>query len=584
MTNDWRLKHSLANRRQFIALLLLAAVIIIVGRSIYLQVLDRPFLQNQGDARAIRDIKVAAPRGMIVDRMGQSLAISSPVKSLCGDPRLLAKNPEHIRYLASLPELANKRLPQRIKALVAAEKPSRFIYLARQLEPTQAQHLLKQIRRENIKGVWLLDEYRRYYPETEISAQVVGFTNIDDIGQEGLELAFNNHLQGMPGAMKAVLGGSKKRQVVEVISEQRKAKPGKKIQLSLDKRIQYVAYSRLKAALERHQASAAMAVVLDVTTGEILAMANLPAINPNEWAQRRNKAALRNRTVTDVLEPGSTLKPFAVAVALEQGVVSPTTKVRTQPGWMKLGRYTVEDIRNYGTLDVTDIIVKSSNVGISKIAQQLNAEDVWRLYHALGFGQSTGLIFSAIGEQAGVLRPLQQWNKLTWITQAYGYGVSVTALQLAQAYAVLAADGLKRPLSILRREEIPVQGVQRVLSEHTSRTVRAMLEEVVKRGSGTAAAIPGYRVAGKTGTVRKIINGRYSEDRYYSLFAGMAPASEPRLVTVVVVDESTRGHYFGGRVAAPIFREIMTDALHLLAVPADDVPQQVAQLNSQEGR
>jgi cell division protein FtsI (penicillin-binding protein 3) len=381
-----------------------------------------------------------------------------------------------------------------------------------------------------------------------------------------LELVFDDWLRGKPGQQR-VLKDSKRR-VIGYIDAVQPPAPGKKLTLSIDRRIQYLVYRALKTAVIKHQASAATAVILDVRTGEILAMANQPAGNPNNRYQRR-AALFRNRAIADLYEPGSTLKPFAIAVALEKGIYEPHSWIDTRPGRLRIGRHLVKDVHNYGVIDVMDVIVKSSNVGMSKIAQSLSSEELWQFYSALGFGSPTEV--GMVGEQRGILNHFSTWGEAAHITHSYGYGLSVTALQLAQAYSVLAADGIKRPVTLLRHEETPGEAI-RVLSAKTSRQVRSMLKAAVsKRGTGNKAAVPGYQVAGKTGTVHKVINGRYAPDRYHSFFAGMAPADHPRLVMVVIIDDAKGDEYFGGQVAAPVFGDAMADTLHLLNIPPDEV-------------
>ena len=546
------------DRRQLVLGVLVLATMALIARAVYLQLINKDYLQRQGDQRYMRVVEVPAHRGMILDRNGEPLAVSSPVDSVWANPsEVLAQRPR-LPQLAHLLGGDSRVLEQKLDQQSGRE----FLYLRRHLEPTAAQ----QIMALGIPGLNLQREYRRYYPAAEVTSHLLGFTNIDDVGQEGLELAFNDWLQGIPGSRRVIkdrLG-----YIVEAVESVSMPQPGKPLVLSIDRRIQYLAYRALKAAVLEHRANAASAVVLDVETGEILAMVNQPAGNPNN-RQRIDPALFRNRAVTDVYEPGSTLKPFTVALALESGIYGPNTPVDTRPGFLRVGRNQVRDVHNYGLIDVSRVLSKSSNVGISKIALTLPREHLWRLYTRLGFGLSTGLGFS--GEQSGQMSHFSTWGDFEYATHAFGYGVSVTTLQLAHAYAVLAADGIRRPLSLLKRET-PPEDEERIFSAATAHKVRTMLEAAVSReGTGFRANVPDYKVAGKTGTVHKIINGRYARDRYYSLFVGMAPASRPRLVMAVVVDDPKGKVHYGGQVAAPVFSKIMSGALHILNVAPDAV-------------
>jgi cell division protein FtsI (penicillin-binding protein 3) len=556
--NGGRSASSRASRRQLVMTLLALATLAMVLRAVHLQLLHKDFLQGQGENRYLRVLNVPAHRGMIVDRHGEPLAVSSPVDSVWAHPGELLKNRNRLPELTKLLGVDAVALERRLQ-----ERRQRgFVYLRRHLTPDTAQRVMALA----ISGVDLQREYRRYYPAAEVASHLLGFTNIDEMGQEGLELAFEERLRGLPGSKRVLR--NRLGQVVEDVEGVRVPQPGEKIYLSIDRRIQYLAYRALKAAFIKHRAKAASAVVLDVATGEILAMVNQPAANPNNRRSIKPDL-LRNRAMTDVFEPGSTLKPFTIAVALESKAYRPNTPINTEPGYLRVGRNLVRDTRNYGRLDVTHVISKSSNVGTSRIALSMPPEKLWRLYRELGIGQLTGIGFP--GEQSGSMSHFSSWSDFEYATHSFGYGVSMTALQLAQAYAVLAADGVRRPLSLVRLDEPPAHQ-QRILSAKTCRMVRAMLELAVDRkGTGSRAAVPNYRVAGKTGTARKVIGGRYAVGRYRSLFAGMAPASRPRLVMVVVVDDPRGKHYYGGVVAAPVFSAVMTGALRLLNVPPDDV-------------
>ncbi|MDX1605856.1 MAG: penicillin-binding protein 2 [Candidatus Competibacterales bacterium] len=557
-----RLQPVLHIRRRLVLTLLAAATLSLMLRAVYLQLIDHQHLRREGDALFVRTPEIPAHRGMIVDRNGEPLAVSSPVGSIWADPQVLLdpanrdRVPALARALQQEPDELLDQLKQR------RDQGKRFVYLERQLPPNVAQGIVEQ---SQARGVHVQREYRRYYPDAEISAHLLGYTDIDDRGQEGLERAFDAHLRGLPGEQRVLrdrLG-----RIVEV-DARRAPRPGTTLRLSIDRRIQYYAYRALKAAVQEHRARGGSVVVLDPHNGEILALANQPAANPNDRRQRRS-ALLRNRAVTDVFEPGSTLKPFTVAAGLESGQIRPGTPIDTRPGYYRVGRRLVRDIHNYGKLDVAGVIRKSSNVGITKIAQSFPPERLWQLYRDLGFGTVSRLDLP--GEQAGVLDHHRGWGEFEYATRAFGYGVSTTALQLARAYAVLAADGLRPPLTLQRREEGGMRG-ERVLSARVARQVRQMLEAVVSdAGTASRAAVPGYRVAGKTGTVHKATAGGYAEDRYISLFAGMVPASRPDMIAVVMIDEPRGKDYYGGLVAAPVFRELMRGALRVRGVVPDAI-------------
>ena len=534
----------------------------VIARAGYLQLFQDDFLQKQGEQRFLRKVEVPARRGMILDRNGEPLAVSSPVDSIWVKPRELLQERERWPTLASLLGMKVAQIEEEL----AGREGREFVYLRRHLQPDKAQQVLQL----EIPGVHSIREYRRYYPDAEITSHLLGFTDIDDNGQEGLEKAFDAQLHGTPGfkwVIKDRLG-----QVVEDVGSIKAPEPGKPVVLSIDRRLQYIAYRALKAAVMENRAAAGSAVIADVRTGEILAMVDQPAGNPNNRADLQGEL-LRNRAITDVYEPGSTLKPFAVALGLESGKWAPNTMVNTAPGTLRVGRHTVRDVHNYRVIDVTRVISKSSNVGTSKIALSMPMERLWQLYRNVGFGQSTGL--GLAGEQPGILRHFSNWGgEIGHANHSFGYGLSVNMVQLAQAYTVLAADGIRRPLSILKRDRAPDPSEeQRVLSSRAVRQLRPMLEEAVsKSGTGLKASVPGYRVAGKTGTVHKIVNGRYAGNRYFSLFAGMVPASDPRLVMVVIIDEPRAGAYYGGAVAAPVFGKTMGGVLRILNVTPDDMP------------
>jgi cell division protein FtsI (penicillin-binding protein 3) len=475
----------------------------------------------------------------------------------------LSKHPEAIAPLAKILGLDAKQLAQKVET----NSKKGFIYLKRRVEPKVAGDV--QVLAEQIKelGVALDTEYRRYYPGGEVFGHIIGFTDIEDRGQEGLERAFEESLAARPGMRRVLQDGQGK--VVEEIEQIHAPNNGKDLTLSLDQGLQFIAYRELMRAVQLHRAAAGTAVVLDVTTGEVLAMVNQPAFNPNDLqgGQGDNR---RNRALTDVMEPGSTAKPLVVAAALDLGKVTPDTSFNTSGGRLAIGGKTVKDVHAYGTLTTTGIITKSSNVGVVKIAMMMERETLWSLYDRLGFGKPTGVQFP--GESGGRLRHYKRWSTFEHATQAFGYGFNVTALQLAQGYAVIAADGVKRQVSLLKREKSPAE--ERVLKATTARQVRAMMETVVSdKGTAKLAAIEGYRVAGKTGTAKKSSGRRgYTAGRYQSVFAGMVPVSNPRLVMVVMIDEPRGKAYYGGLVAAPVFSKVMTEAVRIFNVPPDDPP------------
>lgn len=545
-------------RRVFVMLCMGLAAVTLVWRAVCLQVLDKEFLLSQGEARHLRVVTLPAHRGVIQDRNGEPLAVSTPVESVWVNPQELAGEQQRIPELAALLSLDGGKVQQ----LLARRADREFVYLRRHLSPA----LAAKVSALNIPGVYLQREYRRYYPGGEVAAQIVGFTNIDDMGQEGLELAYQDWLGGEPGAKRVIKDG--KHHIIADVESIRRPRPGKDLKLSIDRRIQYLAYRELKGVMKEHKALAASAVVLDVKSGEVLAMVNQPSFNPNN-RQELHRSHMRNRAVTDVFEPGSTMKPFIVATALQSGRYQPETPVSTSPGWYRVGVNTVRDVHDYGELDVSGVIRKSSNVGISKIALSLPAENIWTTLSDIGFGAQTYSGFP--GEASGLLSYHGGWNEIETATLAYGYGISVTALQLAQAYGVLATDGMKRSVTFLREGDVSEE--RRVMPAEAARQVRAMLEQATGfDGTAPQARIAGYRVAGKTGTVKKSAPGGYSSNKYLAVFAGMAPASDPRLVMVVMVDEPSNGKYYGGQVAAPVFSRVMSGALRLLAIPPDDLP------------
>jgi len=550
-------------RRRMVAGLFALLAAAFVARAVNLQLTDREFLQNHGDARYLREVDIPAHRGPITDRSGEPLAVSTPVSSVWANPRKLALEDGQWEQLARLLDTDADSL----RGLTRIRKDREFVYLKRHIDP----EIARLIADARIPGVFVDPEYHRFYPASEVTAHLLGFTNVDDIGQEGLELAYDAALRGSVGTKRVIkdrLG-----QVIDNVESLKAPSAGRTLTLAIDKRLQYLAYRELKAAIVAHRAQSGSMVIVNSRTGEVLAMVNQPSYNPNSRAGLRGEY-YRNRAVTDVFEPGSTLKPFTVAAALESGAYKPSTPIDTGTGVFTVGQYKVRDVHNYGLLDVAGVIAKSSNVGVAKIALSLEPELLWRMLSQVGFGNVSATGFP--GEAAGRLTDHRHWREIEQATLAFGYGLSVTALQLAQAYTVFANDGTLMPLTLLRTDTLPTG--QRVMSARTAADVRAMLQTVVESGTGRLAHIPGYRVAGKTGTVHKTGSQGYAEDRYISLFAGMVPASRPQLVAVVVIDDPRAGEYFGGRVAAPVFSKVLQEALRLMNIPPDNPPDQGEQL------
>ncbi|HEY3488164.1 MAG TPA: penicillin-binding protein 2 [Gammaproteobacteria bacterium] len=545
-------------RRGLLMLAMAAGFLILAIRAYDLQILRRDFLSYQGDARQQRIVEVPAYRGTITDRNGEPLAISTPVDSVWVNPSEFLQNSTALRTLAGKLELD----PQILRRKIAGSKNREFVYVKRQLPPA----LAREVMALELPGVSLQTEYRRYYPTAEVTAHVLGFTDIDDHGQEGIELAYDDWLAGKTG-LKRVLRDRLGR-IVEDIESIHPAEPGKDLQLSIDRRLQYLAYRELKAAVLRQNAESGSLVMLNCNTGEVLAMVNQPAFNPHNRKDLLGKN-YRNRSVTDVFEPGSTMKPFTIAAAMENGYIKPRSKINTSPGFIKIANYVINDSEDHGALDIEGILRYSSNVGATKIALGMPAGDLWRVYDRFGFGHITASGFP--GEVGGYLGHFDQWNAVEQATLSYGYGLATTTLQLAHAYSIIANGGFSHPVSFQLQHETSVPS-SRVLSEKTINEVRRMLISAVNGdGTGREARVPGYKIAGKTGTVRKSVAGGYSENEYVALFVGMAPATRPELVTVVVIDNPGRGKYYGGEIAAPVFANVMRDALRLLNVAPDDI-------------
>ena len=540
-------------RARFVLGALVAAFALLAGRSLYLQALKTDFLQEKGEARYSRVLEVPATRGRILDRNGEALAVSTPVKSIWAIPADVDLSARERYKLARLLGIETAELNRKLS------EARDFVYLRRQIAPETAE----AIEALGFKGIYQQREFRRYYPGGEVMAHVVGFTGVDDAGQEGIELAHQETLAGRPGSRRVIkdrLG-----RVVEDVESIRAAQTGADLTLAIDSKIQSVAYSALKAAVEHHRAKAGALVAVDVRSGEILALANVPSYNPNNRAHATG-AQIRNRAITDMFEPGSTLKPFTIAVALETGKVSPSTAVVTAPGRLTIANYTIHDSHPAAVLTASQIIQKSSNVGAAKIALALPREAMWDLFRRVGFGAAPNLAFP--GAAAGKLRHYRTWQPIEQATMAYGHGISVSLLQLARAYTVFARDGELVPLTLVKTGT--VASGEKILSTETARAVRGMLEQAVQNaGTGPRARIMGWRVAGKTGTAHKQENGGYAADKYISSFVGFAPASAPRVVIAVMIDEPSDGQYYGGSVAAPVFAQVMQGALRLLGVPHD---------------
>ncbi len=542
--------------RAYLLLGVLAACALgLVYRAVNLQLVDHRFLAKEGDARFSRVLDIAAHRGTVTDRYGEPLAVSTPVDSIWVNPGELALATDQIPRLAAALKLDRQELARRITSNLDRE----FLYIARHRQPAEAE----QIKALGIPGVYTSREYRRYYPAGEVTGHLLGFTNVDDAGQEGLELAFDHWLAGEDGAKRVIQ--DRYGRIVQNVESIRPARPGRDLVLSIDLRIQYLAYRELKAAIRDDRARAGSIVVIDVETGEVLAMVNQPAYNPNDRDQIQ-AATYRNRAATDIFEPGSSIKPFFVAAGLASGKYDNRSIIDTSPGFIKVGARVFDDEHNFGAINIATVLAKSSNVGMAHLALSLPPQEIWETLTHLGFGQVTTSGYP--GESAGLLPGYSQWRPLGIAVMSHGYGLSVTPLQLAHGYATIGGFGLVRPVSFLRLEGPPES--ERVLDEHVGRELVTMLESVVAaEGTGKLAAIPGYRVSGKTGTAFKAESGGYSTDRYMAVFGGVAPTTAPRLAAVVVIDEPSAGQHMGGQVAAPVFSRVVGGALRLLAVAPD---------------
>ena len=541
-------------RSRLMLMLLLAGFAVLLARAVYLQGLNNDFLRERGEARYGRVLEITAHRGIITDRHGEPLAVSTPVESVWASPDDVRTTPEQERHLAKLLGLSVTELRKRIE-----DQRRGFVYLRRQLPPDEAGKVMGL----HLPGIFLQREYRRYYPAGEVASHLLGFTSVDETGQEGLELALQDWLAGKPGSRRVIK--DRRGHIVEDVEGIRAPQEGRDLRLAIDSKIQYLAFRELKNAVLAHKARAGGIVVLDATNGELLALANYPSYNPNN-RETRDPARYRNRAVTDLFEPGSTLKPFTAAAALATGLYTPDTVIQTAPGRLEVGRHTVHDAHPNGALTVAQVIQKSSNVGAAKMALALPKEKLWAVLSGVGFGTlpQSGLP----GEVAGRLRGYSTWKPIEQATMSYGHGISVSLLQLARAYTIFTSDGELMPVTVLHTDTPPTP--ERVVKPAAALAVRRMLEMATQPG-GTApkAQVTGYRVAGKTGTAHKLENGGYASDKYVSSFVGFAPASDPRLIVAVMIDDPRNGAYYGGTVAAPVFSSVMAGSLRLLAVPPD---------------
>lgn len=550
-------------------------VCMIVWKVGTLHILERDFLQGQGDARTIRTVPLVANRGLITDRNGEPLAVSTPVQSIWVDPGEVLQEPESIPLLAEKLDLNPDVLASTIQKHAGRE----FLYVKRRLPPAEADAVLAL----DIAGVYAQQEYQRFYPQGEVTAHLVGFSNVDDVGQEGLELTYDDWLRGVPGRRQVMK--DRRGHIIEELNTIQPAQPGKSLELSIDFRLQNLAYKELKAAFITRRAKAATAVILDVHTGEVLAMVNQPSYNPHNKVGLTDFSVLRNRAITDVFEPGSTIKPFTITAALESGLYTPDTIVETGPGWMMINGNEVKDIVNYGTLTLSRVITKSSNIGTSKIALNIGPEPIRDVLERVGFGQVLGTGFP--GERGGVLPNPNRWSRIEIATLSYGYGLSASALHLAQAYSVIADHGVRKPVSLLKLSEEDVAAIptEQVISPEITSQVMEMLKTVVDHSAGGAATeanVPFYQVAGKTGTAHVVGELGYEENLHNSLFSGLVPASDPRLVIVVVVNEPKGDEHYGGQVSAPVFSRIASGAMRILNVTPDKLPATNSDTNNME--
>lgn len=550
-----------SRRRGRVLLVFACMAVALVARATYVQVFDHEFYLNQGQKRQVRTVAIPAHRGDMLDRMGGPLAISTPIPSLTGVPKELLGQDKKIRQVAKLLNLNADKLITRIRT--ADVRGREFLYIKRHVLPANFEKVMQL----KVAGLFEHREYRRYYPSGSVASHLIGFTGIDDNGREGLEMAYDDWLSGQPGKRRVVkaLDGSE----ITGMNIIKPAVAGKDLRLSVDRQLQYFANRALRDAIKSNDAESGSVVVMDIKTGEVMAMVNYPSYNPNDVSDRSG-GRQRNRSITDVFEPGSTMKPFTIAAALESGDFKPEDIVYTSPGRYSIGKYEIsDDGKDHGWLDLRGIVTKSSNVGISKIARQLEPEQMWSVFDSFGFGRPPGSEFP--GEVAGYFNHPTLWHHIEQASVSFGYGISVSALQLVRAYSALANDGVMLPVSFLALDKPPTG--RRVIDESIARQVQSMLESVVLSGSGKRAKVPGYRVGGKTGTSHRSQSGGYAEDRYVSVFAGFAPLSDPRLAIAVVVHDPRAGQHFGGLVAAPVFADVMAHGLRLEGVEPDNIDE-----------
>jgi cell division protein FtsI (penicillin-binding protein 3) len=548
-------------RRHLVSVLFVLCGLLLLWRAVAKQILESDFLQSKGTERYVETVEIEAHRGMITDRRGDVVAMSTPVDTIAANPRLLSASNEKLMPLAQALEMSLAQL----KKIISSSSSTYYVRLKRKLQPSEADYVLAVAKANGLKGLYKERSYRRYYPMHEVFSHVVGFTDYEDKGQEGLERVFDQQLAGLPGKKRVLRDG--RRQVVEDIENIQMAEDGKHLALSLDARLQYIAYRELKSAVSKNSATSGSAVVLDVKTGEVLAMVNQPGYNPNGNRSSKN-GRLRNRAVTDTFEPGSTMKPFVVAAALDFDEVSIGELIDTAPGYFKVRGGVVKDHDVLGEINLDTLLAKSSNVGAAKLAMRLDSEKYYDFLKRLGFGEPVAFDFPA--ETSGVLPHWSGWAEIEKATISFGYHLSTNTMQLARAYAALANDGVAVPLTLLKRGDEKLEG-RRVFDASSAKAVRQMLTKVVQPGgTATQAAVSNYQVAGKTGTAKKIaVEGGYADDRYVALFAGLAPANNPRLAMVVMVDEPKGKRYYGGLVAGPVFSKTMSEALRLMNVKPD---------------
>jgi len=541
-------------RSRFVFVVVACLFATLAGRAFYLQGMQTAFLQAKGEARYGRTIEMPASRGRVVDRNGETVAISTPAESIWASPDDLEIDDAQVRALARALAMDASEVRQKI-----ARKDRQFVYLKRQISPDQATKVMAL----RIPGIFQQREFRRYYPAGDVMAHVVGFTGVDETGQEGIELAANDRLEGEAGSRKVIR--DRRGHVVEDVEALKPPRDGEQVTLAIDQRLQFLAHRELKAAVELHHAKGGSLVILDARTGEVLALVNQPDYNPNNRAAI-TPSQVRNRSVTDLFEPGSTMKPFTVSAALEAGVVKPDTLIQTGQGAMQMAGWTIRDTHANGLITVAQVIQKSSNIGSSQISLKMSAEHMWKFYTALGFGAAPHTGFP--GEARGILRPWEKWRPIEQATMSYGNGISVSLLQLARAYTIFTNEGELLPLSLMRLDARPIG--RPLVSATTAHEVVRMMEMAVGPG-GTAprAQVPGYRVAGKTGTAHKPERGGYAENKYVSSFVGLGPVTKPRFIVAVMIDEPQGANYYGGDVSAPVFSTVMGQALRMMSVPPD---------------